>query len=59
MNFTLFVRKIGKALFVYQIYVDDIIFGSTNASFCEEFSKIMIDMFEMSMMGELKYSLVF
>jgi hypothetical protein len=59
MNFTLFVRKIGKALFVYQIYVDDIIFGSTNASFCEEFSKIMIDMFEMSMMGELKYFLVF
>jgi hypothetical protein len=59
MNFTLFVRKIGKALFVYQIYVDDIIFGSTNASFCEEFNKIMIDMFEMSMMGELKYFLVF
>jgi hypothetical protein len=45
----------GKDLFVCQIYVDDIIFGSTNAYFCEEFSKIMTDRFEMSMMGELKY----
>jgi hypothetical protein len=30
-------------------------FGSINASFCEEFSKIMTDMFEMSKVGELKY----
>jgi hypothetical protein len=49
----------GKDLFVCQIYVDDIIFGSTNTSFCEEFSKIMTDRFEMSMMGELKYFLGF
>jgi hypothetical protein len=41
----------GKDLFVCQIYVDDIIFGSTNKSFCDEFSKIMTDRFEMSMMG--------
>ena len=27
---TLFIKKIGKDLFVVQIYVDDIIFGSTN-----------------------------
>jgi hypothetical protein len=52
---TLFTRKMGKDLFVCQIYVDDIIFGSTNASFCEEFSKIMTDRFEMFMMEELKY----
>jgi hypothetical protein len=58
-DYTLFTRKIGKDLFVCQIYVDDIIFGSTNASFCEEFSKIMTDRFEMSMMGELKYFLGF
>jgi hypothetical protein len=56
---TLFTKKMGKDLFVCQIYVDDIIFGSTNASFCEEFSKITTDMFEMSMMGELKYFLGF
>jgi hypothetical protein len=39
--------------------VDDIIFGSTNKSFCDEFSKIMNDRFEMSMMGELKFFLGF
>jgi hypothetical protein len=49
----------GKDLFVCQIYVDDIIFCSTNKFFCDEFSKIMTDMFEMSMMGELKYFLDF
>jgi hypothetical protein len=56
---TLFTRKMGKDLFVCQVYIDDIIFGSTNSSFCEEFSKIMTDRFEMSMMGELKYFLGF
>jgi hypothetical protein len=49
----------GKDLFVCQIYVDDIIFGSTNALFYEEFSKIMTDMLEMSNIGELKYFLDF
>jgi hypothetical protein len=49
----------AKDLFVCQIYVDDIIFGSTNKSTCEEFSRIIIQKFEMSMMGELKYFLGF
>jgi hypothetical protein len=40
-------------------YVDNIIFGSTNKSTCEEFSRIMIQKFEMPMMGELKYFLGF
>jgi hypothetical protein len=39
---TLFTKTIAKDLFVCQIYVDDIIFGSTNKSTCEEFSRIMI-----------------
>jgi hypothetical protein len=56
---TLFTIKMGKDLFVCQIYIDDIIFGSTNKSFCDEFSKIMTDRFEMSMMRELKYFLGF
>jgi hypothetical protein len=56
---TLFTKTIAKDLFVCQIYVDDIIFGSTNKSTCEEFSRIMIQKFEMSMMGELKYFLGF
>jgi hypothetical protein len=54
---TLFTKTIDKDLFICQIYVDDIIFGSTNKSSCEEFSRIMIQKFKMSMMGELKYYL--
>jgi hypothetical protein len=54
---TLFTRKVDKDLFICQIYVDDIIFGSTNQSFCVEFSKIMADRFKMSIMGELKFFL--
>jgi hypothetical protein len=46
-------------LFVCQIYVDDIIFGSTNQKSCEEFSRVMMQKFEMSMMGELTYFLGF
>jgi hypothetical protein len=56
---TLFTKTIVKDLFICQIYVDDIIFGSTNKSSCEEFSRIMIQKFEMSMMWELKYFLGF
>jgi hypothetical protein len=56
---TLFTKTIANDLFVCQIYVDDIIFGSTNKSTCEEFSRIMVQKFEMSMMGELKYFLGF
>jgi hypothetical protein len=56
---TLFTKTIAKDLFICQIYVDDIIFGFTNKSSCEEFSRIMIQKFEMSMMGELKNFLGF
>ena len=54
-----FTHKVGKDIFVYQIYIDDIIFGSTNHSFCEEYSRIMTERFEMSMIGELKFFLGF
>jgi hypothetical protein len=56
---TLFTRKLGKDLFVCQIYVGDIIFGYTNKSFCEVFSKIMTNRFEMSMMRVLTFFLGF
>jgi hypothetical protein len=56
---TLFTIKLGEDLFVCQIYVDNIIFGSTNKSFYDKLSKIMTDRFEMSMMEELKYFLGF
>jgi hypothetical protein len=52
---TLFTRKVDKDLFICQIYVDAIIFGSTNPSCCDVFIKIMTDRFDMSMMGELKF----
>jgi hypothetical protein len=54
---TLFTKRIGKDLFVCQIYVDDIIFGSTNELFCEEFGEMMSNEFEMSMIGELSFFL--
>jgi hypothetical protein len=50
-----FTRKVDKDLFLCQIYVDDIIFGSNNKKFCDKFSKIMTNTFEMSMMRELKF----
>src|SRR5688572_13510068 len=56
---TLFTKTLDNDLFVCQIYVDDIIFGSTNESTCEEFSRIMTQKFEMSMMVGLKYFLGF
>jgi hypothetical protein len=42
---------------VLQIYVDDIIFGSTNQDFCEKFGNVMANEFKMSMIGELSYFL--
>ena len=54
---TLFTKKLGNDLFVMQIYVDDIIFGSTNQYFCEVFGRMMANEFEMSMIGELSYFL--
>jgi hypothetical protein len=54
---TIFTKKIGKDLFILQIYVDDTIFGSINQDFCEEFGKMMANEFEMSMIGELSYFL--
>jgi hypothetical protein len=54
---TFFTKKIGKDLFALQIYVDDIIFGSTNKDFCDEFRSMMAKEFEMSMIGELSFFL--
>jgi hypothetical protein len=56
---TLFTKTCNGNLFVCQIYVDDIIFGSTNQKSCEEFSRVMMQKIEMSMMGELTYFLAF
>ena len=54
---TLFYINQGKDLLLVQIYVDDIIFGSTNDKLCQKFSKLMQSRYQMSMMGELSYFL--
>ena len=54
---TLFIKTKGKDMLLVQIYVDDIIFGATNESLCQEFSRVIQGKFEMSMMGELNYFL--
>ena len=52
---TLFIKPKDKEMLIVQIYVDDIIFGATNGSLCEEFVKSMHSEFEMSMMRELNF----
>ena len=54
---TLFIKLRENDILIVQIYVDDIIFGATNVSLCEEFAKSMHNEFEMSMMGELNFFL--
>lgn len=54
---TLFIRENEGHTLLVQVYVDDIIFGSTNEALCEEFSKMMQGEFEMFMMGKLNYFL--
>ena len=56
---TLFTKKVKGELFVCQLYVDDIIFGSPNKSFNEEFVALMTSKFKMSSMGVLKFFLGF
>ena len=47
----------SSTCFLVQVYVDDIIFDSTNESLGEDFSRLMHTKFKMSMMGELKFFL--
>ncbi|KAL8121917.1 hypothetical protein AgCh_018593 [Apium graveolens] len=54
---TLFSKKHKNDTILVQVYVDDIIFGSTNDNLCKRFAKLMHTKFEMSMMGELKFFL--
>nr|GEV78421.1 uncharacterized mitochondrial protein AtMg00810-like [Tanacetum cinerariifolium] len=54
---TLFTRKVGNDLLLVQIYVDDIIFASTNTAMCNEFANSMTTKFKMSMMGHMSFFL--
>nr|GEV85306.1 putative ribonuclease H-like domain-containing protein [Tanacetum cinerariifolium] len=54
---TLFIKKQKGYILLVQIYVDDIIFGTTNKDLCRSFEKLMKDKFQMSSMGELTFFL--
>ncbi|GKB13223.1 putative ribonuclease H-like domain-containing protein [Tanacetum coccineum] len=54
---TLFIKKQKGAILLVQVYVDDIIFGSTNKELCTAFEKLIKDKFPMSSMGELTFFL--
>ncbi|GKE30633.1 putative ribonuclease H-like domain-containing protein [Tanacetum coccineum] len=55
---TLFIKRDKKDIMLVQVYVDDIIFGSTKKSWCDEFEALMKSRFQMSSMGELTFFLV-
>nr|GEU48687.1 retrotransposon protein, putative, unclassified [Tanacetum cinerariifolium] len=54
---TLFIKKNRGDILLVQVYVDDIIFGSTKKSLCDEFEQMMHKRFQMSSMGELTFFL--
>ncbi|GJX54508.1 putative ribonuclease H-like domain-containing protein [Tanacetum coccineum] len=54
---TLFIRRDKGDILLVQVYVDDIIFGSTKKSLSTEFEKMMHKKFQMSSMGELTFFL--
>ncbi|GJY43134.1 reverse transcriptase domain-containing protein [Tanacetum coccineum] len=54
---TLFIKKDRSDILLVQVYVDDIIFGSTKKSLCVEFEQMMHKRFQMSSMGELTFFL--
>ncbi|GJZ10314.1 putative ribonuclease H-like domain-containing protein [Tanacetum coccineum] len=54
---TLFIKKDKGDILLVQVYVDDIIFGSTKKSLCVEFEQMMHKRFQMSSMRELTFFL--
>nr|GFB88766.1 copia protein [Tanacetum cinerariifolium] len=54
---TLFIRRFHDDILVVQVYVDDIIFGSTHPRYIQLFSDLMKSRFDMLMMGEMMFFL--
>nr|GEV15979.1 hypothetical protein [Tanacetum cinerariifolium] len=54
---TLFIKKQKGDILLVQVYVDDIIFGSSNKDLCKAFEKLIKDKFQISSMGELIFFL--
>nr|GFA97265.1 retrovirus-related Pol polyprotein from transposon TNT 1-94 [Tanacetum cinerariifolium] len=57
IDLTLFTKCFDDDILVVQVYVDDIIFGSTDPRYATLFSDLMKSHFEMSMMGEMTFFL--
>ncbi|GKA38759.1 retrovirus-related pol polyprotein from transposon TNT 1-94 [Tanacetum coccineum] len=54
---TLFTWKSRNDLLLVKIYVDNIIFASTNTAMCNEFANQITTKFKMSMMGQMSFFL--
>ncbi|GKE29900.1 putative ribonuclease H-like domain-containing protein [Tanacetum coccineum] len=54
---TLFIKRVKGDILLVQVYVDDIIFGSTRKEMCIEFEKMMHKKFQISFMGEMTFFL--
>ncbi|GJS31839.1 putative ribonuclease H-like domain-containing protein [Tanacetum coccineum] len=54
---TLFIKRNKDDILLVQVYVDDIIFGSTKKQMSNEFETLMHNKFQMSSMGELSFFL--
>ncbi|GJY63155.1 retrovirus-related pol polyprotein from transposon TNT 1-94 [Tanacetum coccineum] len=54
---TLFIKRYKGDILLVQVYVDNIIFGSTKKELCNAFEKLMHEKFQMSSMGELTFFL--
>ncbi|GJZ82373.1 putative ribonuclease H-like domain-containing protein [Tanacetum coccineum] len=54
---TLFIKRHKGDILLVQVYVDDIIFGSTKKELCNAFEKLMHEKFQMCSMGELTFFL--
>ncbi|CAA0807006.1 cysteine-rich RLK (RECEPTOR-like protein kinase) 8, partial [Striga hermonthica] len=52
---TFYALRTNEDLLAVQIYVDDIIFGSTSKKLINHFIKLMSSEFEMNLVGELSY----
>nr|GEW95302.1 putative ribonuclease H-like domain-containing protein [Tanacetum cinerariifolium] len=57
INKTLFIKRHKGDILLVQVYVDDIIFGSTRKELCNAFERLMHEKFQISSMGEFTFFL--
>ncbi|GJW50725.1 putative ribonuclease H-like domain-containing protein [Tanacetum coccineum] len=55
---TLFIKKDKNDIILVQVYVDDIIFGSTKRSWCDEFEALMKNRFRMKILKKFDFASV-